>query len=124
MGLGRRDAFDPATAMTEAEARTYRDEQRRQRTQLLMERVTSTREGRELVAGLLDLTGVYASSFSTNALSMGYREGRRSVGLDLMALLNPNHYQLMLKERNDRRSSKRGDDDGTDAAGHGDGSDY
>lgn len=122
MGLGRRDAFDPETAMTEAEARTYREEQRRQRTQLLMERVTSTREGRELVAGLLDLTGVYASSFSTNALSMGYREGRRSVGLELMALLNPSHYQLMLKERNDRRS-KRGDD-GTDAAGHGDGSDY
>ena len=118
----RRDAFDPMTAMAESEDRAYREEQRRLRTQLLMERFTATKEGRELIAGLLDLTGVYASSFSTNAISMGYREGRRSVGLDLMALLKPDHYQLMLKERNERR--KHNDGRNGTGNGTGDATDY
>ncbi|WP_444467236.1 Bbp19 family protein [Sutterella wadsworthensis] len=103
-----RDAFDPITAQAEAEERSFLDDQRRQRTQLLLERFASSKEGRELLAGLLDLTGLHASSFSTNALGMAYREGRRSVGINLVSIMKPEHYQLMLKERNERRKQRGG----------------
>ena len=104
----KRDAFDPVAVAAEREERQYREEQRRLRTSLLLERVMTTKEGREVIGGLLDLTGVNASVFDVNPAAMAYREGRRSVGLDLVSIIRPEQYQLMLKERYERRSAERG----------------
>lgn len=103
----QRDAFDPVARAQEAQDRQFRDEQRRARTELLMEELMSTPSGREIVSCILDLTGVHAPTFDTNALAMAYREGRRGVGLELMSMLDAESYQLLLKERNVRRRNER-----------------
>lgn len=57
--------------------------------------------GRRIARGLLIKSGIWHSSFDTNALLMAFREGARSSGLELLARIDrhtPDKYQLMLQE--------------------------
>lgn len=71
------------------------------------------RRGRRIAYRMLSQSGVYRTTFSTNALSMSFAEGRRQCGLELMAMLTehcPERYMEMLKEANNvRDESSDGD---------------
>jgi hypothetical protein len=65
----------------------------------------STPHGRRVVWHLLGRTGCWGPSFNTDAALMAYVEGRRSVGLELMAYLQTHHraaYVQMHREANER----------------------
>lgn len=70
--------------------------------------VLSDKRGRRFVARMLDQTGIWRLSFSTNALTMGFHEGARNLGLRLLADLTkhcPGRYLDMIKEALNDRSS-------------------
>ena len=100
-GMRQRDPF--SSADKEASDRSYREYINVQKAKELFEEVMSTPRGRELIAVILDITQMNTSSFSTNALQMGFNEGRRSVGLAISALIDLDAFQQMVKESYDRR---------------------
>lgn len=62
----------------------------------------ATKRGRRFVWRLLEMAGVYRSSFGTNALQMAFTEGNRNTGLFLMAQIHehcPEAYLTMLREQ-------------------------
>lgn len=64
----------------------------------------SNKRGRRIVRRLLDQAGVYQLSYTGEALSTAFNEGRRSAGNKLIAIVAahcPEHYTLLLKERSD-----------------------
>jgi len=61
----------------------------------------STQAGRRFVYGLLERTGLYRSSFTSNRSVTDFNEGQRNVGLYYMNMVNEHcidEYVLMLKE--------------------------
>lgn len=100
-------ARDPFIQDTETEQERDMRFVRSQRAKQLLNDLMQDENGRELVWHLLDLSGVNASSFNTNALTMAYVEGRRSYGLDLQRLIAPDFYHLMLREEHARRSKRK-----------------
>lgn len=61
----------------------------------------STAAGRRFLWALISRTGVFASAFDTEALRMAFIEGRRSVGVDLLQMLQvkvPEGYLAMVQE--------------------------
>jgi hypothetical protein len=68
--------------------------------------------GRRIVWRMLEMTGVFRTSFTGNSETF-FREGQRNVGLMLMAQIHdatPGQYVLMLKEQKDDAGN---DDDGS-----------
>ena len=62
------------------------------------------KRGRRIVRRLLDQAGVYQLSYTGEALSTAFNEGRRNHGLRLMDLVTthcPEQYVLLLRERSD-----------------------
>lgn len=58
--------------------------------------------GRRIMWGLLDLAGVYRTSFNNSGSVTAFNEGQRNVGLRYVAKIQeqmPDQYLLMLKER-------------------------
>lgn len=70
-----------------------------------------TREGRRFVHRLLNVAGVFRTSFSTDSLLMAFNEGNRNGGLLLMHEIHetcPKRYSQMQKEHeDDERRIKR-----------------
>lgn len=100
----KRDPFDKTANDHGREEIEYQRQQRLARLQDQLKVVMSTKDGREMFFNILDLCQLNASSFSTNALSMAFCEGRRSVGLDLQRVLDPDLYVQMLREQHGRRN--------------------
>lgn len=105
--MTKRDPFNTAEIATEREEREFERQKVIDRTKHLLRSLMQTTEGRELVYFLLDLSQVNTSSFNTNALAMAFNEGRRSFGIDLQRLLDPELYQSMLKESYERTRKQR-----------------
>ena len=64
----------------------------------------SNKRGRRIVHRLLDQAGVYHQSYTGEALSTAFNEGRRSRGLKLIDMITahcPEQYALLLRERSD-----------------------
>lgn len=62
-------------------------------------------QGRRIVWRLLNRTGVFRSSFSSDALAMAFAEGNRNIGLQLLAQVHelcPDLYPEMVREANER----------------------
>ena len=78
------------------------EETRRKKLKLSYANVLKSRDGREVILHLLEMTQVFVSSFNTNALSMSYAEGRRSIGLDVLRQIEPESVQQLLKEYHER----------------------
>lgn len=100
----KRDPFDKTANDHGREEIEYQRQQRLARLQDQLKVVMSTKDGREMFFNILDLCQLNACSFSTNALSMAFCEGRRSVGLDLQRVLDPDLYLQMLREQHGRRN--------------------
>lgn len=75
----------------------------------------SNKRGRRIAFWLLELAGVYRTSFTGNSNSTFFNEGMRNVGLALMKQIDttcPQHYITMLDEarKHDRHADERRDD--------------
>lgn len=95
---------DP-TDLRDADAREAREalEAKRQADREIADflQQMSTQAGRRFVFGLLDRTGLYRSSFTSNRSVTDFNEGQRNVGLYYMEMVNAHcldEYVLMLKE--------------------------
>jgi hypothetical protein len=80
--------------------------QQKQKTREILKRsalrkIMSDAEGRIWMWDLLTMSGLYHSSFSTDALAMAFTEGHRNIGLRIMAEINrisPELYARMVAE--------------------------
>lgn len=123
---------------TREEARARRKIERAQAAKLVeddhvIRSIMSTISGRRWMRELFELTHLFHTSFSTEALLMAAREGERNIGLQVLAALMracPEAYVQMMREQNagspdplDRRDPD--DDRNYDSAGRwiGDGDD-
>lgn len=104
--MKQRDPFDQAE-IAKREEIEFERQRAIERTRLLLKNFMRDKDGRELVFFMLDLSQCDTVSFNTNALTMAFNEGRRSYGLDLKRLIDPELYQLMLKESYERNRNKR-----------------
>lgn len=71
---------------------------------MALKRVMADRDGRAVMRWLICECGFERTSFSTNALSMAFSEGRRSVGLtiaDRLKRVVPEDFILMQEEGNE-----------------------
>lgn len=69
-------------------------------------------EGRRTVYKILCECGVFKASFTQNSNTTAFNEGRRDIGLSLLAeldLAEPNVYSQMLKEHFSEAKSKKQD---------------
>ena len=105
--MNQRDPFNQSAVDQYREDREFERQRAIERTRLLLRNMMRDKDGRELVFFMLDLTQCDTVSFNTNALTMAFNEGRRSYGLDLKRLIDPELYQLMLKESYERTRNKR-----------------
>jgi len=67
----------------------------------LIQQIMSTREGRAWIYSILEVTHIWLSSFSSDALIMAFNEGERFIGLMLLADVTtaaPERYLEMLQE--------------------------
>jgi len=68
-----------------------------------------SKRGRRIVWRQLEATGVFRSSFNTNAMQMAFAEGNKNFGFGILAKihsLTPDLYPLMMRESHDRTSSE------------------
>ena len=100
----KRDPFDKKAADEIREEFERERELRMMRFADQIKAVMGTKDGREMIFTILDRCQLQSPSFNTNALSMAYAEGRRSVGLDLQHFIPTDLYLLMLKEHHDKRN--------------------
>ena len=60
-------------------------------------------QGRRFLRLILDRSGACRSSFDTNAMAMAFNEGRRSLGVELLRVMQahcPDLHAQMLDDRN------------------------
>ena len=91
---------DIATEIARADAARVRAENARATEEDDLKWLMSHKQGRRLISGLLNATGVFRSSFAGSD-EMDFREWARNVGLRYFADITdlcPDQYVLMLKE--------------------------
>lgn len=105
--MTKRDPFNFEKNLEERDELELRRKIVRDRIKDLLDQVMATKGGRELIHNILEITQINTCSFNTNALSMSFSEGRRSVGLDIQGLIKPDSYLLMIGESNERRKQSK-----------------
>ena len=73
-------------------------------------RIMDSLEGRMWMWALLEVCGIYHTSFSENALTMAFAEGRRDIGLRIVAdiiKISPAQYARMVEENQNRRAGEQ-----------------
>lgn len=107
---------DPAIAElfaveTERKAKLTREQERRaDRLRLAAQNLLNHPDGKLLLFRLIEMTGVFASSFTGNSTTF-FNEGRRSVGLDLYRLLmtaDPLALQKLVEFRREELKQEEG----------------
>ena len=71
----------------------------------------SDKRGRRLLWRLMEESGVFRSSFNTNAMAMAFAEGNRNYGLRILSLIHtvcPRQYPVMMKENTNDRPNNDG----------------
>jgi hypothetical protein len=66
----------------------------------------SSPRGRRLMKWLLELTGVYRTSFNNSGSITAFNEGQRNIGLALMAQLNDHCLDRYVEMLNEQRTTK------------------
>lgn len=88
-----------------ARARKTQDRSRADLARLGLADAMRTRQGRAFVRSILDLTGLDADTFSPDATVAAFNQGRRSVGLLLIAALRqaaPDQVLVMIREAQEK----------------------
>ena len=76
-----------------------------------LRKVLDSREGRRVLWSILDEAGVYGASYTGEAISSAYAEGRRGVGITLLQKIEnlaPGSYLTMQREALDERQTLEG----------------
>jgi hypothetical protein len=100
--------YDPIALNDQAEAadsKALRDRMAAEREAADIRWLMESEQGRRIVWRLLNQSGVFRSSFSSDALAMAFAEGNRNTGLQLMAQVHelcPDMYPEMVREANAR----------------------
>lgn len=100
--------YDPIALNDQAEAadsKALRDRMAAEREAADIRWLMESEQGRRIVWRLLNQSGVFRSSFSSDALAMAFSEGNRNIGLQLMAQVHelcPDMYPEMVREANAR----------------------
>lgn len=100
--------YDPIALNDQAEAadsKALRDRMAAEREAADIRWLMESEQGRRIVWRLLNQSGVFRSSFSSDALAMAFSEGNRNIGLQLMAQVHelcPDMYPEMAREANAR----------------------
>jgi hypothetical protein len=74
-----------------AAKRQAQQQDRRKQSETDMAWVLSTKQGRRVIARILDRCGVDAAIFQPNGSQMTHAEGRRSIGVEILAELKADH---------------------------------
>lgn len=101
--MSNRDPFDQALIDAAIAEKKEAEERSLRAVRKTIDAVMDTPEGRKAIEVILNITGMNQPVFSTNALTMAFNEGKRSVGLTLLSLCDPISYQLLLKESHERK---------------------
>ena len=75
-----------------------------------MRKILSLPEGRRYIWSELERCKVFAPSFTTNSLLLGFNEGQRSIGIALLSdveLAKPGSYSQMFTEAMSKRNSAK-----------------
>ena len=94
----------PEEKAEEKTEREYREKLPALKVDMALKSVLATREGRAVIRWIIAEAGTDRSSFSTNALTMAFGEGRRSVGIalgDRVKRVDKGSYRLMQEESDD-----------------------
>lgn len=106
-------SFDPTDLRAQEKALADQSERNKLTTQTEAEDfkwLMGNKRGRRYMWRLLELTGVYRSSFTGNSETF-FREGMRNVGLTLLNQIHqvtPDQFAVMLKEQQDVRKHADG----------------
>lgn len=98
--LDTRDPTDLRAQEADAEAQADRDKLLRKREVEDFKWLVAHKQGRRILWRLLSMSGVYRTSMTGNS-STFFNEGRRDIGLQLLAEINEHSldaFVLMLKE--------------------------
>lgn len=91
-----------------------RDHRKRQLATIqLFQRVFSSPEGHEVLHEILRRAGVFAQSFDEDSNKFYHREGKRSLGLEIMSVMQIDTEAAMklLEEKHDNRDGPKYDND-------------
>ena len=105
--MNQYDPFDLAGQQAETERRELDGELKRQLAENDFKWLMGHEQGRRIVWGILDLAGVFRSSYTGDAETF-FREGQRNIGLILLAQINehcPAQYAQMVDEQSNGRRS-------------------
>ena len=103
--------YDPTDLQAQERIKADRDTERRlakDSEESDIKWLMGSRRGRRIVWRLLSQSGVFRTSFNTNAMSMAFAEGNRNFGnrlLDLVHRACPESYLKMVSEANERRNT-------------------
>lgn len=87
----------------------------RQRVEIVTQNM-STPAGRAWILDILEAAHIFASSFTTDALSTAFREGERNIGLRLLNDIMtscPDQYITMMRESNERHAARTSERSGS-----------
>ena len=97
-------SYDPTDTAALDRSRTEQADKEKRARRLEIEdlqQVMRTKAGRRHIWRLLEVTGVYRTSFASDPLQTAFNEGQRNIGLrtlsDCLSYAEP-EYTLMLKE--------------------------
>jgi hypothetical protein len=106
------DPFDPRSQeRTKAEAEV-RAKLARESEEADIRWLMGNRRGRRILWRLLDQSGAFRLSFSTNAMQMAFAEGNRNFGNRVLALIHanaPELYPVMVREATEHDNRKPDD---------------
>jgi hypothetical protein len=98
------DPLDVRSQELSKEAQLLRDKLAIENEQADLKWLMGSKRGRRIVWRQLARTGVFRSSFNTNAMSMAFAEGNRNEGLHTLGQIHalcPELYPVMVKEQNE-----------------------
>jgi hypothetical protein len=97
--------YDPLDIKAQERSKSDRDLQERverESEESDVRWLMGNKRGRRILWRLLDQSGVFRSSFNTNAMAMAFAEGNRNYGLRTLAMIHalcPEQYATMMKEQ-------------------------
>lgn len=99
------DEFDPMRDLLDDQELAKKAKEKEDRLKSSLLRVLSTREGRRVMAMVLDISGFFGSVSQTDPIRMAVSSGRRDVGVQLYGLLEESHPDLLDKLLKERREN-------------------
>jgi hypothetical protein len=109
MYVGRVSTYDPTDLRGQEREREEQESRKRLEQEISdadLKWVMGRERGRRFVWRVLEKSGVFRTSFSTNALQMAFNEGQRNIGLPILddiSALCPELHQVMVKEQKHAR---------------------